>query len=250
MKIARPELDVTLLEATGKKMRFLESMVAELGLDRRAGAQGARRGAGRDPDHRERYPLVSRAGGCSAAGAARAGAAVGSASAACSPRRRAAPHHVRSASRQIALTMLGGEIISPERLTLARRRRRRQRSFWFGKLLLRRNATQGGPEFPTNVPFSSLDHAGYGRIQFAARTTMQRRVRAQPRSGSYATPGRLARAALPSRLHCFRRHPPANRRQRPAPSSSFSAPASWPASAPGSGRSRRTSRGSALAQSS
>jgi len=58
LAIARPDVDVTLLEATGKKARFLERAARELGLanvrvlDRRAEE------AAHDPDERERHDLA------------------------------------------------------------------------------------------------------------------------------------------------------------------------------------------------
>jgi 16S rRNA (guanine527-N7)-methyltransferase len=58
IKIARPELDVTLLEATGKKTRFLEAMVEELGLSGVRVVQGRAEDVGREPPHREAYRLV------------------------------------------------------------------------------------------------------------------------------------------------------------------------------------------------
>lgn len=58
LKIARPALDVTLMDSTGKKIAFCEVAIRELGL---AGIQAvharAEEAAHRD-EHRERYPFV------------------------------------------------------------------------------------------------------------------------------------------------------------------------------------------------
>ncbi len=56
--IARPDLSVTLLEATGKKARFLERCAAELPLPNVAVLNLRAESAGRDRDHRERYDVV------------------------------------------------------------------------------------------------------------------------------------------------------------------------------------------------
>lgn len=53
--LARPEISVTLLEATGKKARFLEHVVAELGLAGVRIVNARAEEAGRDPAERERY---------------------------------------------------------------------------------------------------------------------------------------------------------------------------------------------------
>lgn len=58
MKIARPDLDVTLVEATGKKVRFLEAIVAELGLATTQVVQARAEGLARDPSRREAYRLA------------------------------------------------------------------------------------------------------------------------------------------------------------------------------------------------
>jgi 16S rRNA (guanine527-N7)-methyltransferase len=58
IKIVRPELELTLLEANGKKAGFLRDVVAELGL---AGVQVINERAesvGHDPEHRESYALA------------------------------------------------------------------------------------------------------------------------------------------------------------------------------------------------
>jgi len=58
VKIARPQVVLTLLEATGKKARFLESMVAELRLSDVQVVQGRAEDIGREPAHRDAYRLV------------------------------------------------------------------------------------------------------------------------------------------------------------------------------------------------
>jgi 16S rRNA (guanine527-N7)-methyltransferase len=58
MKIVRPDLVITLLEANGKRARFLESLVAELELADTTVIQARAEDLGRDADHRERYGLV------------------------------------------------------------------------------------------------------------------------------------------------------------------------------------------------
>ena len=59
LKIALPELRVTLLDATGKRVRFLQETIAALGLEGIGAVQGRAEEAGRDPDWRERYDLVT-----------------------------------------------------------------------------------------------------------------------------------------------------------------------------------------------
>lgn len=117
MKIARPDLDVTLIEATGKKARFLEAMVAELGLDGVRVVQGRAEELAREPEFREAYPLA----------VARTVAplpvlleltlpfvTVGGVLAA--PKGSAAAREMREATN--ALTELGGEIVSADPLDL------------------------------------------------------------------------------------------------------------------------------------
>jgi 16S rRNA (guanine527-N7)-methyltransferase len=59
LKIALPELRVTLLDATGKRIRFLQETIAALGLEGIGAVQGRAEEVGRDPDWRERYDLVT-----------------------------------------------------------------------------------------------------------------------------------------------------------------------------------------------
>jgi 16S rRNA (guanine527-N7)-methyltransferase len=58
IKIARPEVELTLLEATGKKARFLESIVAELELTGVQVAQGRAEDLAHNDAARENYRLV------------------------------------------------------------------------------------------------------------------------------------------------------------------------------------------------
>ncbi|MBI4236554.1 MAG: 16S rRNA (guanine(527)-N(7))-methyltransferase RsmG [Chloroflexi bacterium] len=58
LKIAAPELQVTLLEATGKKVRFLEQAVGLLGLTGVAVVQGRAEELGHAPEHRQAYGIV------------------------------------------------------------------------------------------------------------------------------------------------------------------------------------------------
>jgi 16S rRNA (guanine527-N7)-methyltransferase len=55
LKLARPELQVTLLEATGKKAQFLQHVVAALALDGVTVLNTRAEQAGQDPAQRERY---------------------------------------------------------------------------------------------------------------------------------------------------------------------------------------------------
>ncbi len=64
LAIARPDVDVTLVDGTGKKIRFLESVVAELGLTNVTPLNARVEDVGQDPAHRGRYDIaVSRAVG-------------------------------------------------------------------------------------------------------------------------------------------------------------------------------------------
>lgn len=62
--IARPDVQVTLIDGTGKKIRFLESVVKELGLDNVTPLNARVEDVGQDPAHRATYDIaVSRAVG-------------------------------------------------------------------------------------------------------------------------------------------------------------------------------------------
>ena len=58
LKIVCPGLQLTLLEATGKKVGFLEHIVSSLGLEGVEVIKGRAEEVGRDPAHRERYDLA------------------------------------------------------------------------------------------------------------------------------------------------------------------------------------------------
>jgi 16S rRNA (guanine527-N7)-methyltransferase len=62
LQIAFPAWQVTLLEATGKKVRFLETVIASLGLRQARAIQGRAEELAHDPQHRARYDLVTARG--------------------------------------------------------------------------------------------------------------------------------------------------------------------------------------------
>ena len=115
IKIARPELRLTLLESNEKKAEFMERVIAELSLDGASVLHARAEDAGRLPEHRAAYALVL----------ARAVAplrvlaelalpflAIGGVLAA--PKGSAAPREVREA--QAALEELGGSVEDTARL--------------------------------------------------------------------------------------------------------------------------------------
>lgn len=59
IKIVRPHLDVTLIEATGKKVAFLAEVVAALGLDRVVAVHARAEDIGHRPDHRATYDVAT-----------------------------------------------------------------------------------------------------------------------------------------------------------------------------------------------
>jgi 16S rRNA (guanine527-N7)-methyltransferase len=59
LKIAIPELGVTLIEATGKKVRFLEQVIAELSLQSVRAIHGRAEDLGQDSRYRERFDLAT-----------------------------------------------------------------------------------------------------------------------------------------------------------------------------------------------
>ena len=63
--IARPDLRVTLLDATGKKIAFVQSVIDTLKLTNATAIQGRAELLGQDPKHRERYDVAT----CRAMGA-------------------------------------------------------------------------------------------------------------------------------------------------------------------------------------
>lgn len=62
LKIAFPELEITLLDSLNKRVKFLEQVIGELGLSGIRSIHGRAEDYGRNPDYREKYDLaVSRA---------------------------------------------------------------------------------------------------------------------------------------------------------------------------------------------
>lgn len=57
--IARPDLQVWLLDGTGKKVRFLEETIRTLGLTHVQAVQARAEDLGHDPQHREQYDAVT-----------------------------------------------------------------------------------------------------------------------------------------------------------------------------------------------
>ncbi|MGD1119062.1 MAG: 16S rRNA (guanine(527)-N(7))-methyltransferase RsmG [Dehalococcoidales bacterium] len=58
LKIAFPEITLTLLEATAKKVRFLEQLIAELGLKSVTTISRRAEEAAHDPEYREKYDIA------------------------------------------------------------------------------------------------------------------------------------------------------------------------------------------------
>ncbi len=59
LKIARPDLQVTLIEATGKKAAFLQDVIIALGLERVEAIHARAEDVAHDPRHREAYDLAT-----------------------------------------------------------------------------------------------------------------------------------------------------------------------------------------------
>lgn len=59
LAIAFPELQVTLLDATMKKLNFLQAVIDELGLKNCQTLHSRAEDAGNDPKHREQYDIVT-----------------------------------------------------------------------------------------------------------------------------------------------------------------------------------------------
>ena len=59
IKIMRPDLDITLIEATGKKVAFLDACIATLGLSTITTIHGRAEDFARDPAYRERFDVVT-----------------------------------------------------------------------------------------------------------------------------------------------------------------------------------------------
>jgi 16S rRNA (guanine527-N7)-methyltransferase len=58
LKLVCPNAQLTLLEATGKKVTFLENLVQQLGLHAVSAIKARAEDLGHDPEHRERYDLA------------------------------------------------------------------------------------------------------------------------------------------------------------------------------------------------
>ncbi|MFT4036615.1 MAG: 16S rRNA (guanine(527)-N(7))-methyltransferase RsmG [Thermomicrobiales bacterium] len=59
LKIARPDLDVVLIDATGKKVRFLQEVIEATGLRGISAVHGRAEELARDPSYRERFHLTT-----------------------------------------------------------------------------------------------------------------------------------------------------------------------------------------------
>jgi 16S rRNA (guanine527-N7)-methyltransferase len=59
LKVARPELELTLVDSTGKKIRFLENAISELGLMNAQATHGRAEELGRLPHYREQFDIVT-----------------------------------------------------------------------------------------------------------------------------------------------------------------------------------------------
>lgn len=59
LAIARPDMGWTLVDSVGKKARFLQETIDALGLENARALSDRAEVLGRDPDHRERYNLVT-----------------------------------------------------------------------------------------------------------------------------------------------------------------------------------------------
>ncbi|MGI6295837.1 MAG: 16S rRNA (guanine(527)-N(7))-methyltransferase RsmG [Armatimonadota bacterium] len=58
IKIARPDLDVTLMDSSGKKLKFIDDAIAALGLSDIRTINARAENAGKDPAHREKYDIA------------------------------------------------------------------------------------------------------------------------------------------------------------------------------------------------
>ena len=58
LNLVCPNVHLTLLEATGKKVRFLESLIGQLGLQTATAIKARAEELGHDPEYRERYDLT------------------------------------------------------------------------------------------------------------------------------------------------------------------------------------------------
>jgi 16S rRNA (guanine527-N7)-methyltransferase len=62
IKIARPWLDVTLIDATNKKVQFVQHVIDELGLEQARTVHGRAEDVGHLPEYRERFDLATARG--------------------------------------------------------------------------------------------------------------------------------------------------------------------------------------------
>jgi 16S rRNA (guanine527-N7)-methyltransferase len=62
LKIARPDIDVTLVDATNKKVQFVQTVITELGLKGARTVHGRAEDLGQHPDYRERFDVVTARG--------------------------------------------------------------------------------------------------------------------------------------------------------------------------------------------
>ena len=58
LKIAFPQLNVTMLDSLGKRVKFLNEVIAQLGLKNVQAIHGRAEDLARDPSHREAYDIV------------------------------------------------------------------------------------------------------------------------------------------------------------------------------------------------
>ncbi len=62
LKIARPEIDITLVDATNKKIQFVQNVITELGLARARTVHGRAEDLGQHIDYREQFDIVTARG--------------------------------------------------------------------------------------------------------------------------------------------------------------------------------------------
>ena len=111
MKIARPQLSLTLLDATAKKTSFLRELLAELALSDVRVLTGRAEELGRDPEHRETYDVVvARAVAPLAALLELALPFLKVGGVLAAPKGSGAPREISAAQR--ALDLLGGTLVS------------------------------------------------------------------------------------------------------------------------------------------
>jgi 16S rRNA (guanine527-N7)-methyltransferase len=62
LKIARPEIDITLVDATNKKIQFVQEVITELGLPNARTVHGRAEDLGQHIDYREQFDIVTARG--------------------------------------------------------------------------------------------------------------------------------------------------------------------------------------------